>query len=200
VTVEQRSDLDPIFKAVLFAAVKHDGQIRKDAQGSPYITHPIQVAQALVEIGHVTETSTLVAAILHDTLEDTKTTRDEIRDTFGEEILQIVLEVTDNKSLEKMERKRQQVIHAPHISDQAKNIKLGDKLINCRDILNSPPKNWTLERRREYIQWAADVVENLRNTNAALEFAFDQMLLEAEERLAFLIEPYDNINQRPWAP
>lgn len=198
--MEHLTDLDLIFKAVLFAAVKHDGQIRKDAQGSPYITHPIQVAQALVEIGRVTETTTLIAAILHDTLEDTKTTRDEIRDAFGEEILQIVLEVTDNKSLEKLERKRQQVVHAPFISNQAKTVKLGDKLINCRDILQSPPQNWSLSRRREYIQWAADVVENLRNTNAELESIFDQMLSEAEEKLNFKIQPYDTINQRSWAP
>lgn len=198
--MESSSNLSLLFNAILFAAKKHEGQIRKDAQGSPYFTHPILVAQALLEIGGVTDTSTLVAAILHDTIEDTKTTQSEIRDAFGEEILQIVLEVTDDKSLEKMERKRLQVIHAPYISDKAKAIKLGDKLINCRDILNSPPKNWTLARRREYIQWAADVVEHLRNTNTPLEQAFDQMLAEAEVELDFQIKPYASINRRPWAP
>ena len=198
--MERIKDLKLIFKAILFAIGKHEGQIRKDAERSPYITHPLLVAQALLEIGDVQDPPTLIAAILHDTLEDTKTTEVEIREAFGEEILQIVLEVTDDKSLEKMARKRLQVVHAPSISDKAKVIKLSDKLVNCRDILNSPPEDWPMERRREYIQWAADVVENLRNTNAPLELAFDQILSDAEERLDFKIKSYETINERPWAP
>lgn len=193
-------DLNLIFKAILFAIGKHEGQIRKDAERSPYITHPLLVAQVLLEIGDVQDPSTLIAAILHDTLEDTKTTEAEIREAFGEEILQIVLEVTDDKSLEKIARKRLQVIHAPSISVKAKVIKLSDKLVNCRDILNSPPEDWHLGRRREYIQWAADVVENLRNANAPLELAFDQILSDAEEGLDFKIKPYESINERSWAP
>ncbi|MGI6740317.1 MAG: HD domain-containing protein [Brevefilum sp.] len=189
-----------IFKAILFAIDKHEGQIRKDAERSPYITHPLLVAQALLEIGDVQDLPTLIAAILHDTLEDTKTTEVEIRKAFGEEILQIVLEVTDDKSLEKMARKRLQVVHAPSISNKAKVIKLSDKLVNCRDILNSPPEDWPMERRREYIQWAADVVENLRNINTPLELAFDQILSDAEESLDFKIKSYETINERPWAP
>lgn len=198
--MERIKDLNLIFKAILFAIDKHEGQIRKDAERSPYITHPLLVAQALLEIGDVQDPPTLIAAILHDTLEDTKTTEVEIREAFGEEVLQIVLEVTDDKSLEKMARKRLQVVHAPSISDKAKVIKLSDKLINCRDILNSPPEDWPMERRREYIQWAADVVENLRNTNAPLELAFDQILSDAEESLDFKIKSYETINERPWAP
>lgn len=198
--MERIKDLNLIFKAILFAIDKHEGQIRKDAERSPYITHPLLVAQALLEIGDVQDLPTLIAAILHDTLEDTKTTEVEIRKAFGEEILQIVLEVTDDKSLEKMARKRLQVVHAPSISNKAKVIKLSDKLVNCRDILNSPPEDWPMERRREYIQWAADVVENLRNTNALLELAFDQILSDAEESLDFKIKSYETINERPWAP
>jgi len=90
---------------------------------------------------------TLISAILHDTLEDTDTTENEIKEHFGEDALQVVLEVSDDKTQGKMERKRQQVIHAPHLSEAAKLIKLSDKLVNCRDILQSPPKNWTLSRR-----------------------------------------------------
>jgi guanosine-3',5'-bis(diphosphate) 3'-pyrophosphohydrolase len=198
--VERIKDLNLIFKAILFAIDKHEGQIRKDAERSPYITHPLLVAQALLEIGDVQDLPTLIAAILHDTLEDTKTTEVEIRKAFGEEILQIVLEVTDDKSLEKMARKRLQVVHAPSISNKAKVIKLSDKLVNCRDILNSPPEDWPMERRREYIQWAADVVENLRNINTPLELAFDQILSDAEESLDFKIKSYETINERPWAP
>lgn len=198
--MERIKDLNLIFKAILFAIDKHEGQIRKDAERSPYITHPLLVAQALLEIGDVQDLPTLIAAILHDTLEDTKTTEVEIRKAFGEEILQIVLEVTDDKSLEKMARKRLQVVHALSISDKAKVIKLSDKLVNCRDILNSPPEDWPMERRREYIQWAADVVENLRNINTPLELAFDQILSDAEESLDFKIKSYETINERPWAP
>ncbi len=198
--MERIKDLNLIFKAILFAIDKHEGQIRKDAERSPYITHPLLVAQALLEIGDVQDLPTLIAAILHDTLEDTKTTEVEIRKAFGEEVLQIVLEVTDDKSLEKMVRKRLQVVHAPSISNKAKVIKLSDKLVNCRDILNSPPEDWPMERRREYIQWAADVVENLRNINTPLELAFDQILSDAEESLDFKIKSYETINERPWAP
>ncbi len=193
-------ELSQILEAILFAAIKHQGQVRKDESGSPYITHPLMVTQTLWEIGNVRDTRTLIAAILHDTLEDTTTTSEEISERFGEDILAIVLEVTDDKSLEKMERKRLQVVHAPDLSTAAKIIKLGDKLVNCRDILYAPPKDWNLERRREYIQWGADVVARIRGVNPALEKAFDTMLREAEQRLDYQIQSFQSINQRPWGP
>ncbi len=191
---------DKILDAVVFAARKHQGQVRKDQQGSPYVTHPLTVARTLYQVGEVQDETALIAAILHDTLEDTDTSEEEIRERFGEKVLKVVLEVTDNKDLEKMERKRQQVIHAPDLSLPAKLIKLGDKLTNCRDILTSPPKDWTLERRQRYIQWAADVLAEIRGTSARLEEAFDQMLLDAEQQLEFTIKPFQSVNQRPWAP
>jgi guanosine-3',5'-bis(diphosphate) 3'-pyrophosphohydrolase len=192
--------VNQILTAAVFAADKHQGQIRKDLQGSPYITHPLTVAKVLWEIGGIRDTRTLIAAILHDTLEDTRTSPSEIREQFGEEILSIVEEVTDNKSLEKIERKRLQVVHAGELSLPAKLIKLGDKLVNCRDILISPPKDWDLNRRREYIQWAADVLAQIRGTNAPLEDAFDSMAMDAETKLEFKIRPFKSVNQRPWAP
>jgi len=192
--------VDLIIDAMIFAARKHQGQVRKDQHASAYITHPVAVAKAIMEIGRVSDIPTLIAAILHDTLEDTDTDEEEIKKIFGEEILEVVLEVTDDKTLKKVERKRLQVAHAADLSHAAKLIKLGDKLINCQDILKSPPENWTLERRRNYIQWAADVVSEIRGTNAALEAAFDQMLQEAEEQLEFKIKPFGTLNQRPWAP
>ncbi len=192
--------VNQILEAAIFAADKHQNQIRKDLEGSPYVTHPLTVAKVIWEIGGIHDTRTLVAAILHDTIEDTPTTPEEIRDQFGEEVLSIVKEVTDNKSLEKIERKRLQIIHAGNISLPAKLIKLGDKLVNCRDILNSPPKDWDLNRRREYIQWAADVIAQIRGTNAPLEDAFDEMVADAESKLDFKLKPFETINQRPWAP
>lgn len=191
-------DLGRILEAAIFATQKHQGQVRKGEQGLPYITHPIAVAKAIWEIGGVKDNDILVAAILHDTIEDTQTTKNEIKERFGEDVLSIVLEVTDDKKLEKMERKRLQVLHAATLSYPAKIIKLGDKLINCCDILLSPPNGWDLERRRDYIQWGADVVSRIRGTNQALEQAFDEMLAQAEGELAYKIEPFDSINDRPW--
>jgi guanosine-3',5'-bis(diphosphate) 3'-pyrophosphohydrolase len=193
-------ELTRIFTAAIFAARKHQGQVRKDDRQSPYITHPLQVAQTLWDIGGVRETQTLIAAILHDTIEDTATTRAEILEGFGEEILMIVLEVTDDKSQEKMTRKRIQVLHAPSLSKPARLIKLGDKLVNCCDILKNPPSNWPLTRRQNYIQWGADVIAQIRGTNAALEEAFDAMLAEAQAQLNFTIKSFKSVNDRPWGP
>lgn len=193
-------DLANIFEAAVFAAQKHQGQMRKDQGKSPYVVHPLLVAKSIWEIGGVNEPRTLIAAILHDTIEDTETEPPEILDRFGEVILSIVLEVTDDKSLDKMERKRQQVIHAPYLSRPARLIKLADKLINCQDILYSPPEDWTLKRRREYIQWASDVIARIRGTNAPLEAAFDSVLIDAEKKLDYVIESFETVNQRPWRP
>jgi guanosine-3',5'-bis(diphosphate) 3'-pyrophosphohydrolase len=193
-------DFLTILDAAVFAAEKHQGQVRKNKPHSPYITHPLLVARAIYKIGNINDTTILTAAILHDTLEDTRTTEQEIADRFGEKVLSIVLEVTDDKSEEKMDRKRNQVIHAPDLSYEAKIVKLADKLINCGDILNDPPEDWPLERRQDYFQWGADVVENIRGTNSPLEAAFDQVLSEAQGRLNFKILPYESVNERPWGP
>lgn len=192
--------LDSLLDAIIFATKKHQGQVRKDSHGSPYITHPLTVAQVLWEIGGITDITILVSAILHDTLEDTNTSNTEISELFSDDILSIVLALTDDKTLDKMERKRMQVIHARGLSYTARVIKLADKLVNCRDILLSPPKGWTLERRRAYIQWAADVIDNIRGTNTSLEDAFDQMLTDAEQALAYHIKPSKSVDQRPWGP
>lgn len=192
--------LDILLEAIIFATRKHQGQIRKDQEGSPYITHPLAVARAIWQIGGIKELKILVAAILHDTLEDTQTHQSEIEQQFGQEVLSIVLQVTDDKSLEKIDRKRRQVEHASHLTLDARIIKLADKLVNCQDILHSPPNGWSLKRRQDYVQWAADVVEHIRGTNTPLEAAFDLMLKKGEEVLDFKIKPYSSIDQRPWSP
>ena len=192
--------LDQLLTAINFAALKHQDQIRKDQRGTPYITHPLSVAQAILQIGEIEDSNLLIAAVLHDTLEDTNTGEDELRDQFGEDILALILEVTDDKSLKKMERKRLQVVHASGLSTGAKILKLADKLVNCRDILLSPPRNWPLSRRQAYIQWAADVVYQIRGTNLELEHAFDETLQDAQAQLSFSIQSFETIDQRPWAP
>ena len=167
------NDTALILKAAAFAAHKHKDQRRKDANASPYINHPLELARVLAEVGAVTDAATLCAALLHDTIEDTSTTHQELEQHFGAEVARIVGEVSDDKSLPKAERKRQQIEHAATISDKAKRVKLADKISNLQDVTNSPPADWTLERRREYFDWARSVIDRLRGVDARLEAAFD---------------------------
>ncbi len=165
--------MNRIIEATAFAADKHRNQRRKDADASPYINHPIALANVLANEGGISDETVLIAALLHDTLEDTETTADELRLRFGAAITAIVLEVTDDKSLPKAERKRLQVEHAPHISREARLVKLADKICNLRDVAGSPPERWTLERRQAYFDWARAVIDGLRGTHPQLEAAFD---------------------------
>ena len=166
-----------VFQALAFAAHKHRDQRRKDAGASPYINHPIALADILVNEGGVTDHVVLCAAILHDTIEDTETTYEELVSAFGREIADVVAEVTDDKSLDKAERKLLQIKHAAHASPRAKLVKLADKTCNLRDIATAPPADWSAERRLEYFDWAKQVVASVRGTNAALEAAFDEACL-----------------------
>jgi guanosine-3',5'-bis(diphosphate) 3'-pyrophosphohydrolase len=159
-----------------FAARKHRSQRRKDVEASPYINHPIEVATILATIGAVADLPTLIAAILHDTIEDTETTPEELEERFGAEVRSLVLEVTDDKRLPKAERKRLQIEHAPSISAKAKLVKLGDKIANVRDVTATPPAGWSAARRREYLDWTEQVVGGCRGSNAALESHYDQVL------------------------
>jgi len=166
--------VNKIIEALAFAADKHRNQRRKDAQASPYINHPIGLANVLANEVGIDDERVLIAAILHDTIEDTETTEIELVRLFGQEIAAIVLEVTDDKSLTTAERKRLQVEHAPHISRRAKLVKLADKICNLRDIASSPPANWSAARKDAYFEWAKEVVDGLRGVNPALEFIFDE--------------------------
>ena len=147
-----------ILKACAFAAHKHRNQRRKDQARTPYINHPLTVARVLAEEGGVIDAEVLAAAILHDTLEDTDTTLKELQNAFGKRIAAMVAEVTDDKTIPKPVRKQRQIDHASHKSQGAALIKAADKICNLRDLKKSPPTRWTLERRREYIEWAQQVV------------------------------------------
>ena len=168
--------------ALSFSAGKHSQQRRKDAARTPYINHPIQVAELLWTGGGICDMSILIAAILHDTVEDTQTSPEEIRNQFGEQVLGFVLEVTDDKSLPKPERKHLQILHAPGLSHAAKCIKLADKICNLRDITQSPPADWPLERIQEYFGWSEKVVAGLRGANPALEACYDSELARARDK------------------
>ena len=168
--------MDGLFlKALVFAADKHRNQRRKDADASPYINHPIALANILVNEGGITDINVLCGAILHDTIEDTETTKEELTQHFGEKITSIVLDVTDDKTLPKAERKLKQIEHASHASNEAKLVKLADKISNLRDILSSPPKGWTDDRKKEYFDWAGKVIDQIRGTNSKLENIFDSL-------------------------
>lgn len=163
-----------ILKAAQFAADKHRRQRRKDAEASPYINHPIALANVLANEGGVTDPVVLCAALLHDTIEDTETTEQELRAIFGDEIAGVVLEVTDDKTLDKAERKQLQIEHARHASPRAKMVKLADKICNLRDIAATPPADWTEQRKADYYDWARKVIDGVRGTHPGLEAIFDE--------------------------
>lgn len=165
-----------LLEALAFAALKHRDQRRKDAEASPYINHPIALARLLAVDGGVDERVPLLAALLHDTVEDTETTEAELRQAFGPEVTAVVMEVTDDKALPKQARKQAQVDHAPSMSREARLVKLADKTCNLRDVAGAPPVGWPLERRREYFDWAARVVAGLRGTHPGLEALFDEAM------------------------
>ena len=165
--------LGKIMRALSFAAAKHRDQRRKNVQASPYINHPIALASILADEVGIIDPSVICAALLHDTIEDTETTADELVHHFGQEITSIVMEVTDDKSLPKVERKQRQIDHAATISDKAKLVKLADKISNLRDIAASPPAEWGIERKQQYFNWAAEVVDQVRGVNPRLEALFD---------------------------
>jgi guanosine-3',5'-bis(diphosphate) 3'-pyrophosphohydrolase len=170
----EATDLATIFRALAFAADKHRDQRRKDDHGSPYINHPIALARLLCDEAGVTDTATLCIALLHDTVEDTDTTREELEAHFGEVVSRTVMEVTDDKRLPKPERKRLQVEHAATASYRARLVKLADKICNLRDVHAASPVGWSLERRRAYFDWAREVVQGLRGTHPRLEALFDE--------------------------
>ena len=166
-------DLALLFRALAFAAHKHRDQRRKDAEASPYINHPIALAQVLAGEGGVSDLEVLAAALLHDTIEDTATSGEELGREFGERIAAMVAEVTDDTKLPKAERKRLQIEHAAQLSEGAKLVKLADKICNLRDVADRPPAKWDLQRRQEYFEWAKRVIDGLRGAHAGLEAAFD---------------------------
>ncbi len=176
-----------ILKALDFAARRHRSQFRKGEKKVPYINHPIEVASLLANEGGENDPVLLIAAILHDVIEDTVDSvveRDrlieDIREMFGEEILSVTLEVTDDKSLDKLERKRLQVTEAAHKSNTAKKLKIADKIMNVRDIITNPPAEWTRSRIIGYIDWSEDVVAGLRGVSPGLEDMFDKTILKAK--------------------
>ena len=175
-------DMSIVFKAFGFAARKHQNQRRKGRQGAPYINHPIDVAERLWEIGEIRDINTIIAGILHDIIEDTETSQEELETEFGSEICSIVLEVTDDKSLPQQVRKRLQVEHAGNLSFAARQVKLADKISNIQEVIDSPPINWSLQQRREYVAWGEEVINELLGSNENLERYFKDLSSKAKQK------------------
>lgn len=171
-----------LLHALHFAADKHRDQRRKGENASPYINHPIVVAETLARFG-VTDPVTLQAAVLHDTIEDTETTLEELEAEFGAEVRAVVMEVTDDKSLPKAERKKLQVECAPALSRRAKLVRIADKISNVHDVLHAPPTDWSVDGRLDYIDWTERVVDACRGCHPELEARFDEMTAEARRAL-----------------
>jgi len=169
-----------LVRAAAFAAHAHRSQRRKCKGDVPYINHPLEVAEIVALVSDDPEI--LAAAMLHDTVEDTGTAQETLREHFGERVASLVAEVTDDKSLPKAERKRLQIEHAPHLSTGAKLIKLADKTHNVTSIGENPPEVWGAERIRQYLDWAETVVAGLRGVSLTLEERFDRALAKGRER------------------
>ena len=168
------NDTPLLIRALEFAARKHRMQRRKDEDASPYINHPIALMSVLCVEARVCDPAILSVAALHDTIEDTETTREELEAQFGTEVAMLVVEMTDDKSLPKAERKRLQIEHAEHMSRDGALVKLADKICNLRDMAASPPAGWSLERQREYFEWAKAVADKLPRVNAKLLELFEE--------------------------
>ncbi len=177
------NDYALLLTAIDFAARKHKDQRRKDVGASPYINHPVYVARLIADIANVKDAEILAAAILHDTLEDTDTSVEELVRLFGERVCKMVQEVTDDKQLPKHDRKQLQIEHAAHLTKGAAFVKLADKISNVEDVTHSPPSNWSTDRRRKYIDWAAKVVANCAHADARLKRRFNAIADEAYQRL-----------------
>jgi guanosine-3',5'-bis(diphosphate) 3'-pyrophosphohydrolase len=169
-----------VLKAAHFAAKKHAGQRRKGAAAEPYINHLLEVAELVCSALAEPDTNLVIAALLHDAVEDTGTTKQVLVETFGSDVADLVMEMTDDKSLPKAERKRLQTVHASQISVRAQVIKLADKISNLRGIVASPPADWSGERKREYFEWAKQVVDGLSAPNEMLKAEFERLYRQVE--------------------
>ena len=169
-----------VMKAAHFAAKKHAGQRRKGAAAEPYINHLLEVAELVSSALAEPDTNLVIAALLHDTVEDTGVTKEVLVETFGSDVADLVMEVTDDKSLPKAERKRLQILTTPKKSVRAQVIKLADKIANLRSMLFSPPADWSGERKREYFEWAKQVVDGLSAPNPMLKAEFECLYRQVE--------------------
>ncbi len=169
-----------IMAAADTAARWHAEQRRKGVSQEPYVNHLLEVAHLISEATEGRDPDLVIAALLHDAIEDSGIAAEEIAARFGADVAALVVAVTDDKSLPKEERKRLQIVNTPKKAARVKLLKIADKTSNLRSMAASPPANWSDARRREYVQWARDVVAGARGGNPWLEATFDQAAALAE--------------------
>lgn len=163
-------------RAYHFAATQHVDQRRRGHAAEPYLNHLTEVAALVALATAGADPNLIIAAVLHDTAEDTSATFDEIEERFGLDVASLVAEVTDDKSLPKQTRKDLQIEHARGASPRAQMLKIADKISNLRSLATSPPEDWSEDRVIEYSLWAAEVVAGCRDANAELAEKFDAAL------------------------
>jgi (p)ppGpp synthase/HD superfamily hydrolase len=168
-----------VLKAAHFAAERHTGQRRKGAAAEPYINHLLEVAELVSSALSEPDTNLVIAALLHDTIEDAGVSKEELIQTFGADVAELVVELTDDKALPKAERKQLQIVNAPKKSARAQVIKVADKISNVRAIFSSPPADWSVQRKREYFEWAKQVVDGLTAPNQKLKAEFERLYRKA---------------------
>ena len=163
-SLNDQNNIDLFIKSLNFATLKHSSQRRKNKNKDPYVNHVIDVCNILSMCG-IKDIETLCGALLHDTIEDTSTTYDELLNEFGKNIADIVQECSDDKSLDKVTRKKLQIEHAKHVSDKAKAVKLADKYSNMKDLLTDPPSSWNENIVNGYMVWSFECCKNLYGVN-----------------------------------
>ncbi len=161
-----------LLDAIHFAAQKHRNQRCRDAEATPYINHPLALARLLAVDGGVSDVELLMAAVLHDTVEDTDATIEEVGERFGERVAGLVAELTDDKCLPKLRRRELQIAHAPHKSPAAALIKLADKTCHLRDAFTAPPAQWSPQRLRDYFDGAKQVADRLPVASDSMQALF----------------------------
>ena len=176
----EKGNLFQVLKAADTAARWHAHQRRKGSAQEPYINHLLEVAMLVADATGGTDTNLVIAALLHDAIEDCKVPKELIAETFGEDVASIVEEVTDDKNLAKEVRKAKQVETASTKSPRAKLLKLADKTSNLRAVATSPPADWSVQRKKDYVAWSGKVAEGLRGANQKLEEQFDQAAAAAQ--------------------
>ena len=172
-----------VLRAADMAARWHVDQHRKGAAAEPYVNHLLEVAMLVAQATDGKDPDLVIAALLHDAIEDQQVSPEIICDAFGPDVARIVVEVTDDKSVPKQERKRLQVENAHKKSHDAKLLKLADKTSNLRSLAASPPNDWPAERRQEYVDWARSVAKGLLGVSAWLEGEFNRSAKEAEQSI-----------------
>lgn len=187
-------------RACYYAAVKHANQRRKDKEQTPYINHPLHAAHIL-HLAGVTDEEVLVAAVCHDLVEDCSVTYDDLEREFSSRVSEMVRECSDDKSLDKVERKKLQIEHAKKISHGAKLIKLADKLSNISDLDSNPPPAWSKAEIKGYILWAHTVCEQMKGTNDIVETQLNVIfkrhglhIMDKQERMDRLEDYYKCID------